>query len=125
MGSFSGDRSSYLMGRVFGTKIMNWKFFEKHKDKVDKTILDKLNIKSKDPKLNDWKRVVKAKLLPEREVNVSFVGKYTELKDSYKSINEALEHAGIKNKAKVKFCNTHCKSIQLNCLKTESKAFSM
>ncbi|MAR95468.1 MAG: CTP synthetase [Gammaproteobacteria bacterium] len=72
-----------------------------NKQKVDKTILDKLNIKSKDPKLNDWKRVVKAKLLPEREVNVSFVGKYTELKDSYKSINEALEHAGIKNKAKV------------------------
>jgi len=72
-----------------------------NKQKVDKTILDKLNIKSKDPKLNDWKRVVKAKLLPDREVNVSFVGKYTELKDSYKSINEALEHAGIKNKAKV------------------------
>ena len=47
------------------------------------------------------KRVVKAKLLPEKEVNVSFVGKYTELKDSYKSINEALEHAGIQNKAKV------------------------
>ena len=39
--------------------------------------------------------------MPEKEVNVSFVGKYTELKDSYKSINEALEHAGIKNKAKV------------------------
>ena len=36
-----------------------------------------------------------------KEVNVSFVGKYTELKDSYKSINEALEHAGIQNKAKV------------------------
>ena len=72
-----------------------------NRQKVDKTILDKLNIKSKEPKLNDWKRVVRAKLLPEREVNVSFVGKYTELKDSYKSINEALEHAGIKNKAKV------------------------
>ena len=72
-----------------------------NKQKVDKTILDKLNIKSKEPKLNDWKRVVRAKLLPELEVNVSFVGKYTELKDSYKSINEALEHAGIKNKAKV------------------------
>ena len=72
-----------------------------NKQKVDKTILDKLNVKSKNPKLNDWKRVVKAKLLPEREVNISFVGKYTELKDAYKSINEALEHAGIVNKAKV------------------------
>ena len=72
-----------------------------NKQKVDRTILEKLKIKTNNPKLNDWKRVVKAKLLPEREVNVSFVGKYTELKDSYKSINEALEHAGIKNKAKV------------------------
>ena len=72
-----------------------------NKQKVDRTILEKLKIKTNNPKLNDWKRVVKAKLLPEREVNVSFVGKYTELKDSYKSINEALEHAGIKNKAQV------------------------
>ena len=72
-----------------------------NKQKVDKTILSKLKIKTTNPKLNDWKRVIKAKLLPEREVNVSFVGKYTELKDSYKSINEALEHAGIKNKAQV------------------------
>ena len=72
-----------------------------NKQKVDRTILEKLKIKTNNPKLNDWKRVVKAKLLPEKEVNVSFVGKYTELKDSYKSINEALEHAGIKNKAQV------------------------
>ena len=72
-----------------------------NKQKVDETILEKLKIKSKNPRLRDWKRVVKAKLLPEKEVNVAFVGKYTELKDSYKSINEALEHAGIKNKTKV------------------------
>jgi len=72
-----------------------------NKQKVDKIILEKLKIKTKKPNLNDWKGVVKAKLVPEKEVNVSFVGKYTELKDSYKSINEALEHAGIKNKAKV------------------------
>ena len=72
-----------------------------NKQKVDETIIKKLKIKTKKPNLNDWKNVVKAKLLPDKEVNVSFVGKYTELKDSYKSINEALEHAGIKNKAKV------------------------
>ncbi len=72
-----------------------------HSQMVDKTILKKLNIITKKAQLNDWRRVVKAKLLPEKEVIVSFVGKYTELKDSYKSINEALEHAGIKNKTKV------------------------
>ena len=72
-----------------------------YKQKVDEIILKKLKIKTKKPNLNDWKRVIKAKLHPVKEVNVSFVGKYTELKDSYKSINEALEHAGIQNKAKV------------------------
>ncbi len=72
-----------------------------NKQKVDETIIKKLKIKTKKPNLSDWKNVVKAKLRPDKEVNVSFVGKYTELKDSYKSINEALEHAGIKNKAKV------------------------
>jgi CTP synthase len=40
-------------------------------------------------------------LNPKKEVNVAFVGKYTELQDSYKSINEALEHSGIKHKTKV------------------------
>ena len=72
-----------------------------NKQKVDEIILIKLKIKSQNPKLSDWKRVVKASLKPEKEVNVAFVGKYTELQDSYKSINEALEHAGIKYKTKV------------------------
>ena len=72
-----------------------------NKQKVDEIILTKLKIKSQNPKLSDWKRVVKASLKPEKEVNVAFVGKYTELQDSYKSINEALEHAGIKYKTKV------------------------
>ena len=72
-----------------------------NKQKVDQIILKKLNIKSKDPKLSDWRRVVNASLNPKKEVNIAFVGKYTELQDSYKSINEALEHAGIKHKTKV------------------------
>ncbi|MDA7844839.1 CTP synthase [Gammaproteobacteria bacterium] len=72
-----------------------------NRQKVDEIILKKLKIKSIKPKLSDWKRVVSAKLNPQKEVNVAFVGKYTELQDSYKSINEALEHAGIKHKTKV------------------------
>ena len=72
-----------------------------NKQKVDQIILNKLKIKTSEPKLSDWKRVVNASLKPQKEVNVAFVGKYTELQDSYKSINEALEHAGIKHKTKV------------------------
>jgi len=37
LGSFSGDQSSYLMGRIFGTKIMKWNFFQKRQSRVEKT----------------------------------------------------------------------------------------
>ena len=92
-----------------------------NKQKVDKTIIEKLKINAKQPNLNDWKRVVKAKLMPEKEVNVSFVGKYTELKDSYKSINEALEHAGIKNKAKVNINFVEAENISSKNIKNTLK----
>ena len=69
---------------------------------VDKILLKKLNLlKVKSPKLNDWKRVVNAKLNPKKKVSIAVVGKYVDLKDSYKSLNEALDHAGIVNLAKV------------------------
>jgi len=69
---------------------------------VDKILLKKLNLSNvKSPRLNDWKRVVDAKLNPIKKVSIAIVGKYVDLKDSYKSLNEALDHAGIKNLAKV------------------------
>ena len=73
-----------------------------HHQGVDKILMKSLKIKqSKKPNLTDWKRVVQAKLNPKKEANIAIVGKYVELKDSYKSLNEALDHAGIINKAKV------------------------
>ena len=73
-----------------------------HQQGVDKILMKSLNIKqSNKPNLTDWKRVVQAKLNPKKEANIAIVGKYVELKDSYKSLNEALDHAGIINKAKV------------------------
>tara|TARA_Y100001970_G_scaffold233187_1_gene290568 strand:+ start:834 stop:2468 length:1635 start_codon:yes stop_codon:yes gene_type:complete len=73
-----------------------------YKQGVDKILLKKLNLsKAKSPRLNDWKRVVDAKLNPKKKVSIAIVGKYVDLKDSYKSLNEALDHAGIKNLAKV------------------------
>ena len=69
---------------------------------VDKILLKKLNLlKVKSPRLNDWRRVVDAKLNPKKKVSIAVVGKYVDLKDSYKSLNEALDHAGIVNLAKV------------------------
>ena len=73
-----------------------------HSQEVDKILLKKLNLqKVKSPRLSDWRRVVDAKLNPKKKVSIAVVGKYVDLKDSYKSLNEALDHAGIVNLAKV------------------------
>ncbi|MFL2697924.1 MAG: CTP synthase [Gammaproteobacteria bacterium] len=73
-----------------------------NKQKVDEIVVKKFGLKSKQPDLKGWKRVVRAHLNPNKEVKVSMVGKYMDLKDAYKSLNEALVHAGISNKIKVK-----------------------
>ena len=75
---------------------------ELNKQKVDDIVVKKLKLNcKKDPKLNDWKRVIKEDLDPKDFVKVSMVGKYTELADAYKSLNEALKHGGLKNNLKV------------------------
>ena len=63
--------------------------------------------------LSEWQHVVDATKHPEHEVNIGMVGKYVELTESYKSLNEALSHAGIQNKSKV---NIHyIDSVSLEC----------
>ena len=71
---------------------------ELNHQQVDEIILEKLKFKSlKKANLNDWKKVIKEDLEPKDSVKVSMVGKYTELADAYKSLNEALKHGGFKN----------------------------
>jgi CTP synthase len=75
---------------------------ELNKQKVDDIVVRKLKLNcKKDPNLNDWKKVIKEDLDPKDFVKVSMVGKYTELADAYKSLNEALKHGGLKNNLKV------------------------
>ena len=69
---------------------------------MDQIVIEKLNLTCKKrPNLNDWKRVIKEDLEPSDTVIISMVGKYTELADAYKSLNEALRHGGLKNNLKV------------------------
>ena len=72
-----------------------------HKQKVDEIVFKRFGPQDQKTKSKWLEKVVKAKLNPKKSVEVAMVGKYTELKDSYKSLNEALDHAGIKNNAKV------------------------
>jgi CTP synthase len=73
-----------------------------HQVGLDAQVLDAFGIKdAKEPDLSAWERIVRRVKNPETEVTIAVVGKYTNLNDSYKSLNEALTHGGIANKAKV------------------------
>ncbi|RCT54818.1 CTP synthase [Winogradskyella sp. KYW1333] len=68
---------------------------------LDKVVLDKLNLKSDEPDLNQWNEFLKRHKNPKSEVIIGLIGKYVELQDSYKSILEAFIHAGAENEVKV------------------------
>ena len=69
---------------------------------VDEIVLEKLKLNSlRKPNLRDWKKVIQEDLEPKESVKISMVGKYTDLADAYKSLNEALKHGGFKNNLKV------------------------
>lgn len=68
---------------------------------VSQLIANKFGLKNTPADLSDWKRVVEIRKNPSAEVKIAIVGKYTELADAYKSLYEALAHAGIQNQVKV------------------------
>ena len=72
-----------------------------HEQGLDAIVVEKFGLDLPEPDLGEWDRVVEAQLNPENEVTIGMVGKYIELVDAYKSLNEALIHAGISNRAKV------------------------
>lgn len=72
------------------------------KEQLDKVVLSKLKMPLKnEPDLKSWKEFLGKLKNPLHEVNIVAVGKYVELKDAYKSISEALIHAGVANETKV------------------------
>jgi CTP synthase len=73
-----------------------------HKEGLDNKIVDLLNIWTGQPKLDAWEEVVSKFNNPPHEVCIGIVGKYVNLTDSYKSLNEALVHGGIANNCRVK-----------------------
>jgi CTP synthase len=72
-----------------------------HDEGLDDKICELLNIWSRAPSLEGWQRVVDKVKSPKSQVVIGFVGKYVELTESYKSLNEALTHGGIANDCKV------------------------
>jgi CTP synthase len=72
-----------------------------HEHKLDQIIVEKFNLDCVEADLSEWDDVVEAEANPQHEVTIAMVGKYMELLDAYKSLIEALKHAGIRNRVKV------------------------
>ena len=73
-----------------------------HEQGLDGLICDKLRLNTPPASLKRWDDLVYETEHPQSEVTIAMVGKYVDLSDSYKSLNEALRHAGMKNHARVK-----------------------
>lgn len=68
---------------------------------LDQIVVEKFNLDSPAPDLSEWDKVVELQASSSGQICIAMVGKYMELLDAYKSLNEALEHAGIHNKTQV------------------------
>jgi len=74
-----------------------------HAQKLDQIVARRLGLHDlPEADLSDWRKVINAMEFPEAEVTIAMVGKYVDLTESYKSLNEALTHAGIQNSARVR-----------------------
>ncbi|MCF8075712.1 MAG: CTP synthase [Desulfotignum sp.] len=72
-----------------------------NKEGLGTKILKKLNIWARSPRLDEWREMVEKLKHPRFSVRIAIVGKYVDLTESYKSLNEALTHGGISNEARV------------------------
>ena len=74
-----------------------------YKEKLDKQVLKHFKLKPKKKvNLSPWKKITRTVLNTKKQVNIAIIGKYVNLKDAYKSLDEALTHGGIYNNIKVK-----------------------
>ena len=87
-----------------------------HEQKLDDIVLDKFGVDALEADLSEWDAVVDAleRPVPNAEVNIAMTGKYTGLTDSYKSLSEALIHAGIRTRTRVNIHYVNAGEIERN-----------
>ena len=96
-----------------------------HKEKLDDRVLSHFNIKSKrSPNLTKWKNITTKVLNTKKDVNIGIIGKYVNLKDAYKSLDEALTHGGIANNLKVNLSRIDSEHLKSQNLKSALKDVS-
>ncbi len=85
-----------------------------HGQNLDSIVCKKLAIEAKPADLSEWDKIATALANPKHLVNIAFVGKYVDLTESYKSLTEALIHAGIHTESKVKIHYMDSEDIEQN-----------
>jgi CTP synthase len=85
-----------------------------HDQNLDGIVCEKLAITAKPADLHEWEKIATALANPKHLVNIAFVGKYVDLTESYKSLTEALIHAGIHTESKVKIHYMDSEDIEKN-----------
>jgi CTP synthase len=83
-----------------------------HEQMLDEIVCHKLNLLAKPADLSAWKNLVYALEHPERTIEIALVGKYVDLTESYKSLSEALIHAGIHTRSRIKIHYTDSENIE-------------
>ena len=95
------------------------------KEKLDVQVLNYFNLRSKKVvNLNPWKKITKIILKTKKQINIAIIGKYVELKDAYKSLDEALTHGGIENKVKINLVRIDSEKLKKNEIKFKLKGIS-
>jgi CTP synthase len=72
-----------------------------HNEHFDERVVDRLGLEASQPDMSGWTKMVSILKNPARQVSIGIVGKYVDLKESYKSLNEAIVHGGIANNTRV------------------------
>ena len=94
-------------------------------EKLDQQVLDYFKLKSKKKvNLKPWKKITKVVLNPKKHVTIAIIGKYVNLKDAYKSLDEALVHGGIENKLKVNLIRIESDNLKPSDIKSKLKNVS-
>lgn len=83
-----------------------------HERGMDRIVCEKLRIDAPEADLSEWVRVVDAHLHPERRIRLAMVGKYMDLLDAYKSLIEAIIHAGIQTRTRVEIVPIDAEDIE-------------
>ena len=96
-----------------------------HKEKLDKLVLKFFNLKPKKKvDLKKWKDITNIILHNKKKLDIAIVGKYVDLKDAYKSLDEALTHGGIKNNINVNLERIESDKLKLTNINREFKKIS-